>query len=80
MFIPVTGFQCHSVPVHSGVNSGIAKFCGRSEILAGKFNWNGTGIHRNDWNPAGICRASLRPPVHSVLYQKDMFEKQKPMN
>ena len=65
MFIPVTGFQCHSVPVNSGDCSGeitgISKFCGRSEILAGKFHWNGTGIRRNDQNPAGICGASLRP-------------------
>ena len=65
VFIPVTGFQCHSVPVNSGDCSGeitgISKFRGRSEILAGKFHWNGTGIRRNDRNPAGICRASLRP-------------------
>ena len=58
VFIPVTGFQCHSVLVHagdcSGVNPRIAKFCGRSEILAGKFHWNDTGIHRNDWNLAAI--------------------------
>ena len=78
VFIPVTGFQCHSVPVNSGDCSGeitrISKFRGRSEILAGKFHWNGTGIHRNDQNPAGICGASqfciLRAclatvPVHS---------------
>ena len=65
VFIPVTGFQCHSVPVNSGDCSGeitgISKFRGRSEILAGKFHWNGTGIHRNDRNPTGICGASLRP-------------------
>ena len=65
VFIPVTGFQCHSIPVNSGDCSGeitgISKFCGRSENLAGKFHWNGTGIHWNDWNPAGICGASLRP-------------------
>ena len=52
VFIPVTGFQCHSVPVNSGDCSGeitgISKFRGRSEILAGKFHWNGTGIRRND--------------------------------
>ena len=62
----VTGFQCHSVPVNSGECSGeitgILKFHGRSEILAGKFHWNGTGMCRNDRNPAGICGASLRPP------------------
>ena len=29
--------------------------------MAGKFCWNGIGIHRNDRNPAGICGASLRP-------------------
>ena len=65
VFIPVTGFQYHSVPVNSGDCSGeitrISKFHGRSEILAGKFHWNGTRICRNDRNPAGICRASLRP-------------------
>ena len=65
VFIPVTGFQCHSVPVNSRDCSGeitrISKFRGRSEILAGKFHWNGTGICRNDRNPAGICGASLRP-------------------
>ena len=56
MLIRVTGYQCHSVPVHSGDCSGeitgITKFHGRSEILAGKFH---TRIYRNDWNPAGIC-------------------------
>ena len=71
VFIPVTGFQCHSVPANSGDCSGeitgISKFRGRSEILAGKFHWNGTGIHRNDRNPAGICGASLRP------HQKRLF-------
>ena len=39
---------------HSGVNTGITQFRGRSEILAGKFHWNSTGIHRNDRNPTGI--------------------------
>ena len=67
VFILVTGFQCHSVAVNSEDCSGeitrISKFCGRSEILAGKFHWNGTGIRRNDRNPAGICRASLRPLI-----------------
>ena len=67
VFIPVTGFQCHSVPANSGDCSseitGISKFRGRSEILAGKFHWNDTGIRRNDRNPAGICGASLRPLV-----------------
>ena len=29
--------------------------------MSGKFRWNGTGIRRNDQNPAGICGASLRP-------------------
>ena len=65
MFIPVTGFQCHSIPVNSGDCSGeitrISKFRGRSEILAGKFHWNGTGIRWNDWNLAEIFGASLRP-------------------
>ena len=65
VFIPVTGFQCHSLPVNSGDCSGeitgISRFRGRSEILAGKFHWNGTGIPRNDRNLAGICGASLRP-------------------
>ena len=65
VFILVTGFQCHSVLVNSGDCSSeitrISKFCGRSEIFAGKFHWNGTGICRNDRNPAGICGASLRP-------------------
>ena len=65
VFIPVTGFQCHSVLVNSGDCSGeitgISKFRGRSEILAGKFHWNGTEICWNDQNPAGICGASLRP-------------------
>ena len=64
VFIPVTGFQCHSVLVNSGDCSGeitgISKFRGRSEILAGKFHWNGTGIRRNDRIPAGICGASLK--------------------
>ena len=59
VFILVTGFQCHSVPVNSGDCSSeitrISKFCGRSEILAGKFCWNGTRIHRNDW----ITKTSL---------------------
>ena len=63
--IPVTGFQCHSILVNSRDCSGeitaISNFHGRSEILAGKFPWNGTRIHRNYWNPAGICGASLRP-------------------
>ena len=67
VFIPVTGFQCHSVPVNSGDCSSeitrISKFLGRSEILAGKFHWNGAGICRNDRNPAEICGASLRPPL-----------------
>ena len=71
VFIPVTGFQCHSVPVNSGDCSGeitgISKFRGRSEILAGKFHWNGTGIRRNDRNPAGICGASLRPRQYGEL-------------
>ena len=66
VFIPVTGFQCHSILVNSGDCSseitGISKFRGRSEILAGKFHWNSTRIHQNDRNPAGICGASLRPP------------------
>ena len=52
VFIPVTGFLCHSVPVNSGDCSGkitgISKFRGRSEILAGKFHWNGTGIHHGE--------------------------------
>ena len=65
VFILVTGFQCHSVLVNSGDCSGeitrISKFHGRSEILAGKFHWNGTRIRWNDRNPAGICGASLRP-------------------
>ena len=59
VFILVTGFQCHSVPVKSGDCSGeitgISKFRGRSEIL----------IHRNDRNLAGICGASLRPPMYA---------------
>ena len=46
---------------HSGVNTGIAQFRGRSEILAGKFRWNSTGIHRNDRNPTGIGGALIRP-------------------
>ena len=65
VFILVTGFHCHSVLVNSrdcsGEITGILKFHSRSEILAGKFHWNGTGIHQNDRNPAGICGASLRP-------------------
>ena len=44
---------------YSGVNTRISLFHGRSAILAGKFHWNGTGIHRNDY-PAGICGASLK--------------------
>ena len=44
---------------YSGVNTRISLFHGSSEILAGKFHWNGTGIHRNDY-PAGICGASLK--------------------
>ena len=48
--------ECHSVPVYSrdfsGEITGITKFHGRSEILAGKFH---TRIYRNDWNLAGIC-------------------------
>ena len=66
LFIPVTGFQYHSVPVHSGDCSGeitgIMKFRDRSEILAGKFHWNGTGIHRNDRN-----LAVLYPPPHVLI-------------
>ena len=46
---------------HSGVNTGIAQFRGRSEILAGKFRRNSTGIHRNDRNPTGIGGALIRP-------------------
>ena len=84
MFIPVTGFQCHSVPVNSGDCSGeitgISKFRGRSEILAGKFHWNGTGIRQNAQNPAGICRASataatpkcVRLPTQSSISQSQM--------
>ena len=30
--------------------------------MAGKFHWNGNGIHWNDQNPTGICGASVRPP------------------
>ena len=77
VLIPVTGFQCHSVLVNSGDCSseitGISKFRGRSEILAGKFHWNGTRICWNDQNAAGICGASLRPHLstgrHQVLEQ-----------
>ena len=79
VFILVTGFQCHSVLVNSGDCSsaitGISKFPGRSEILAGKFHWNGTGIHQNDWNLAGIC-ASLRPPnTVRILFGKTYNKK-----
>ena len=77
VFIPVTGFQCHSVPVNSGDCSGeitgISKFRGRNEILTGKFHWNGTGICRNDRILAGICGASLRPPIiqHKNMQNND---------
>ena len=57
-------FWCHYFLVHSGDCSGtstaISIFHGQSEILAGQFHWNGTRIHRNDWNPAGISGASVR--------------------
>ena len=49
---------------HSGVNTGITQFRGRSEILAGKFHRNSTGIHRNDRNPTGIGGALIRPRIN----------------
>ena len=78
VFSQVTGFQCHSVLVHyrdcSGEITRITKFHGRSEILAVKFHLNGTGIckndqnpAKNDQNPAGICGASLRPLIFGCL-------------
>jgi hypothetical protein len=60
----------------SGLKTGITKFRGWSENLAGKFHWNGTGIHRNDRNPAGICRASLSP----LWFLEEAFKMEAGMN
>ena len=63
-------YLCNSFPMpfHSGdcssINTRITIFCGQREILAGGFYLNGTKIHRNDWNPTGICRVSLGPQWH----------------
>ena len=59
--LPVTGFWWLDSRDHSGVNTRITQFCGRSEILAGKLHWNSTGIHRNDQNSTGIGGALIRP-------------------
>ena len=38
-----------------------------SEILAGGFHWNGTGIHRNDWNTVAISGVLIRV-LHSICW------------
>ena len=55
---PTTDTRFHTGD-HSGVNTGITQFRGRSEILAGKFCRNSTGIHRNDRNRGGTDKTSL---------------------
>ena len=41
-----------------------------SKFMAGEFHWNGTGICRNDRNPAGISGASIRAPFHPCTKQR----------